>query len=210
METSDEDLARAVSERDDQVDLLDKEVKHFLTRIAELELDGESANEQMRQLRFLSEIEAIGDIVDKNLSEIVLKKVHGKIEFAEEDWLDLQSLYQKVRETMLIAETAFQTRDRKLAAQLRRHKEFLNRYHRELTDRHFSRLTTHSPGPHDTSAVHLDLMANLKRINSCLSHVAYAVLSEAAAPVSLSTGLMVTEMLPVPSAWVRRGGETNA
>jgi phosphate:Na+ symporter len=192
LENSDETLARAVSRRDDQVDLLDKEVKRFLSQIAELDLDSETADEQMRQLRFLSEIEAIGDIVDKNLSEIVLKKVHCKLAFTEDDRQDLQSFFLKVRENMVIAETAFQTRDRKLAAQLRRHKEFLNRYHRELTDRHLARLRNCTVTPHDSSSIHLDLLANLKRVNSCLSHVAYAVLSVGGPSMGLSPALQAT------------------
>jgi phosphate:Na+ symporter len=182
MENSDEGLARAVSQRDDQVDLLDKEVKRFLTHIAEFQLDAENTDEQMRQLRFLNEVEAIGDIVDKNLSELVLKKVQGRIVLAEDDWQDLHSLFVKVQENMLIAETAFQTRDATLAAQLRRHKDWLNRYYRELADRHLARLAS-GPAKPETSAVHLDFLSNLKRINSCLSTVAYAVVSNGGSPL---------------------------
>jgi phosphate:Na+ symporter len=182
MENSDERLARAVSRRDDQVDLLDKEVKRFLTHVAEFQLDPENTDEQMRQLRFLNEIEAIGDIVDKNLSKLVVKKVHGRLVFAEDDWRDLQSLFVKVQENMLIAETAFQTRDVTLAAQLRRHKDWLNRYYRELADRHLTRLAA-GPAEPESSAVHLDFLSNLKRINSCLSTVAYAVVSNGGPPL---------------------------
>jgi phosphate:Na+ symporter len=67
-------------------------------------------------------------------------------------------------------------RDRKLAAQLLRHKEWLNRHQRELADRHLAHLAAGGVGNPEISAVHLDLLANLKRINSCLSYVAYAVL----------------------------------
>lgn len=177
LETSDEQLAKQVSERDDQVDLLDREIKKFLTRITGHDLDPETASEQMRQLRFISEVEAIGDIVDKNLSELVLKKIRNQMEFSKDGRADLQDFFQKVQENLLIAETAFQTRDRKLAAQLMRHKEWLSNYQRQLADRHLARLTAGLRESQETSAVHLDILANLKRINSCLSHVAYAILA---------------------------------
>jgi phosphate:Na+ symporter len=182
LELRDEDMARAVSQRDDQVDLLDKEVKRFLTQLANRDLETEVALEQMRQLRFLNEIEAIGDIVDKNLSELVLKKLEFGMEFPEPAWSDLRTFFSKVQENMLIAEVAFQTRDPKLAAQLLRHKEWLNQYHRQLTDQQLTRLTHRQGETPEISAVELDLLVNLKRINSCTSHVAYALLDPAALP----------------------------
>jgi phosphate:Na+ symporter len=191
MEAADADLARAVSERDDQVDLLDKEIKRFLIQVAGRNMGSDNAQEQMRQLRFLSEIEAIGDIVDKNLSELVLKKLRLRMNFSDEGWQDLQGFYRRVQENLVIAETAFTTRDRKLAAQLLRHKEWINEHRRQLADRHLARLTAGAVENQEVSAVHLDLLANLKRINSCLSHVAYAVLAD---------GPVAPALTPAPAA----------
>lgn len=182
LEQGDEAMARAVSQRDDQVDLLDKEVKRFLTQLANHNLEAEVALEQMRQLRFLNEIEAIGDIVDKNLCELVLKKLEFGMRFPEPAWSDLRGFFSKVQENMLIAEIAFQTRDPKLAAQLLRHKEWLNQYHRQLSDQQLTRLTKSQGETPEISAVELDLLLNLKRINSCTSHVAYALLHPAGLP----------------------------
>lgn len=187
LETRDGALAATIRHRDDEVDLLDREIKRFLMQIAGKELDADDAAEQMRQFRFISEAEAIGDIVDKNLSELVLKKIRSGSDFSKEGWQDLQDLFVKVRENLLIAETAFQTRDRKLAAQLLRHKEWLNNHHRCLTDRHLTRLTAGLKESYATSAIHLDLLANLKRINSCLSQIAYSILANTP-PSSSSAG----------------------
>jgi phosphate:Na+ symporter len=198
MELSDAELARAVSHRDDQVDLLDKEIKRFLIQIAGQDMDSQSAHEQMRQLRFLSEIEAIGDIVDKNISELVLKKLRLRMSFSGEGWHDLQEFFRRVQENLIIAETAFTTRDRKLAAQLLRHKEWINEHHRRLADRHLARLTAGAFESQETSAVHLDLLANLQRINSCLSHVAYAVLADATTESIAPLAALATVAPPPP------------
>jgi phosphate:Na+ symporter len=176
MERGDEAMATAVRSRDDQVDLLDKEVKRFFANLANRMPDPETADEQMRQLRFLSEIEAIGDIVDKNLCELVVKKLHKDVEIPEASWRELQEFFAKVQENMLIAEIAFQNRDPKLAAQLLRHKQWLNQHYRQLADRQLLRLTDGSRETPEMAAVHIDLLTNLKRINSCLSHVAYTLL----------------------------------
>ncbi|MDH3582680.1 MAG: Na/Pi cotransporter family protein [Phycisphaerae bacterium] len=184
LKQNDRDLVRRVSERDDQVDLLDAEIKKFLTRVVDLENDPEDAAEQMRQLRYTAELETIGDIIDKNLVELVLKRIHLDLRFSPEGWEELDDFHRKVTQNMSIAETAFTTRDQQLAQQLLRHKQRLDAYAAELRDRHFRRLNEGLSEALETSAIHLDVLTHLKRINSCLTHVAYAVLHEVdAAPV---------------------------
>ena len=176
--TNNEQLIREVSERDDQVDLLDTEIKRFLTRLARDEAEQYDANEQMRQLRYLSELETIGDIIDKNISELILKKIRLGATFSEDGDKELEDFYNKVRENFHIAENAFPTRDRQLAQQLLRHKERINQYEHELRDRHFARLNAGLAEAYETSAIHLDLLTHFKRINSCLTHVGYAILQD--------------------------------
>jgi phosphate:Na+ symporter len=180
MKTSDERLAKEVSERDNQVDLLDREIKRFLTRMAHEEVDQKDANEQVRQLQFLTEIETVGDIIDKNLTELVEKKIRTQANFTAAGERELDQFYRKVIENQVIADTVFATRDRVLANDLLRHKEDLNRFEHELRDRHFARLNAGVAQSHETSAIHLDLLTHLKRINSALSHVAYPVLQNGA------------------------------
>jgi phosphate:Na+ symporter len=176
LKTHDERLARDVAHRDNQVDLLDREIKRFLTRLAKEEVDQTDPQEQIRQLQYLTELETVGDIIDKNLSELVLKKIRLKARFTPEGERELDDFYRKVAENQVIADTAFTTRDRRLAEQLLRHKEHLNRYEQLLRDRHFARLNAGLAEAHETSAIHLDLLTHLKRINSCVTHVAYNIL----------------------------------
>ena len=176
--TNNERLARSVAERDDEIDLLDTEIKRFLTRLAKEEGEQYDPDEQMRQLRYVAELETIGDIIDKNISELVLKKIRVRAEFSKEGAEELENFYQKVSENVMIAETAFMTRDRSVAQQLLRHKQRIDQYERELRDRHFARLNAGLVESHETSAIHLDLLTHLKRINSCVSHVAYAILQD--------------------------------
>ncbi len=175
LEDNDESLAVVVSNRDDEVDLLDAHVKRFLTRLNAEGLDGDDAAEQMCQLRYLSELETIGDIIDKNLSELVSKKIRNRVEFSEPGREELNRFFQNIAENMEIAETAFSTRDQILAFKLLRHKDRIDQTERELRDRHFERLNAGFAASHETSAIHLDLLTHLKRINSCVTHIAYSI-----------------------------------
>jgi phosphate:Na+ symporter len=178
LRNDDEQLVRKVSERDNLVDRLDSDIKGFLTRLDSHALDPDQAAERMRQLRYLSELENIGDVIDKNLCELALKKIRLKLTFSKEGWAELDDLDRLISENMLIADAAFHTRDRALAEKLLRHKEHIDRRVRDLRDRHFARLADGPNEPPQTSAVHLDLLTNLRRINSHASHVAFAILQE--------------------------------
>jgi len=184
LKTNNERLARDVSVRDDRVDTLDTEVKRFLTRLGGEETTELDADEQMMQLRYLTELETIGDIIDKNLCELVLKKIRLRTEFTPDGAVELQQFYDKVAENVMIAETLFTTRDRSSAQQLLRHKERIDQHERELRDRHFARLKAGKEQAYEASAIHLDLLTHLKRINSCVSHVAYAILQDTQSPPS--------------------------
>jgi phosphate:Na+ symporter len=172
------ELAKHVSEMDNRVDLLDGEIKRFLTRALSFDGDASDSAEQMRQLRYLNELETIGDIIDKNISELVVKKARLHVDFTREGWAELDDFHSKVSENLLIAETVFTTRDMKLAQSLMNHKEYIRTYERELRDRHFARLKDRVDETHETSAIHLDLLTYLKRINSHVTHVAYAIITD--------------------------------
>ncbi len=171
-------LAESVQTRDDQVDLLDHEIKKFLVRIAGEDADPAASTEVMTQLRYLDELETIGDIIDKNLAELVIKRTKQDLWFSDAGWAELEAFYKKVAESMLIAETAFAMRDVLLAQRLLRHKQALGEEERRLRDQHFMRLRLGQPQTHESSAIHLDILTHLKRINSCVTHVAYAIVQD--------------------------------
>lgn len=175
LQDRDVELAQSVQERDDQVDLLDHEVKRYLARVAGEDADEATSNEVMAQLRFINELETIGDIIDKNLAELVVKRAEHDVWFSDEGWGELDGFYKKVAENMLIAETAFATRSPLLAQRLLRHKQSLGEEARWLRDNHFTRLRQGQTQSHESSAVHLDILTHLQRINTCVTHVAYAI-----------------------------------
>ena len=99
-----------------------------------------------------------------------------KVDFTNDGWQELDSFYGKVLETMTLAEAAFSTRDQMMAQQLLHHKERIKQEEEDLRNRHFARLNAGEAQSHETSAIHLDILTHLNRINSCVAHVAYAIL----------------------------------
>ncbi len=128
-------------------------------------------------MQYLSELESIGDLIDKNLCELVLKKIRRRLSFSQTAWAELNELDRNVCENLRLADAAFHTRDQTMAAKLLRHKDQIDRRVRALRDGYLDRLGADAPGDsHDVIAVVLDLMTNLRRVNSHASHVAFAIM----------------------------------
>lgn len=177
LRTDDISSVREVSAMDNNVDVLDREIKSYLVQIAGREEGGSAtAREQMLQLNYVTELENIGDIIDKNLCELVIKKITNRMAFSAEGWEELCEFHARVAENLLLADTVFLTRERSMAEQLVEAKSSLNALERKYRQRHFDRLTMGMRQTSETTAVHLDLLTHLKRINSCATHVGYAVL----------------------------------
>ena len=171
-----ETLCEKVRKEDDTVDLLNNEIKAYITRLSQQALNTEDSRREIALLTFANELENVGDIIDKNLIELAEKKIALRVDFSKEGWVELEGYFQKVLENFEIAISAFASQDKILAEQLLRHKQHINELERDLRNRHFHRLQEGLTESFETSAIHLDVLTNLKRINSHLTAAAYPIL----------------------------------
>lgn len=176
--TDDDHLRSLTQDRDDRVDLLDKEIKLYLTRLSADGLTPEEGRRKLAILGFVHELENIGDITDKNLMELARKKITNQYRFSKEGWAEIEDFHRKVLENLEIALAAFTNQDKELARKLLRHKEHLGDLERSLRQRHLDRLQAGVRESIETTSVHLDVLSNIKRINSHLTAVAYPILEQ--------------------------------
>lgn len=174
--TGDENLCAAIQQHDDVVDSLNNEIKTFITRLSEQAMTAEESHREVALLSFANELETVGDIIDKNLVELAKKKITSQVEFSKEGGAELESFFQQVLENFEIAVAAFASQDHGLAEKLLRHKHHINEHEPELRRRHFHRLQAGLSESFETSAIHLDVLTNLKHINSHLTAVVYPIL----------------------------------
>jgi len=83
-----------------------------------------------------------------------------------------------VLENFDTALSAFASNDRDLADSVLRNKEELGVMERELVQAHLDRLRKGLRESIETSHVHLDLIGNLARINSLVTHIIYPIAEE--------------------------------
>ncbi|MBI5492293.1 MAG: Na/Pi cotransporter family protein [Deltaproteobacteria bacterium] len=175
-EKNDTGLLEYIEDKDDDVDLLDREIKLYLTKIGRETLSEEQAKRELEILMFSDNIENIGDVIDKNLMDLARKKVGSGLSFSKEGMSEIEALHRKVVENFEMGVAAFAGSDPELAQKLLTHKAKLSELERELRQAHINRLHKGLKESIDTSAIHLDVLTNLKRINSYITNVAYPIL----------------------------------
>ena len=175
----DEKLAREVEANDDAVDHLHEAIKLYLTKVSNEALDDKESRQYVEVLTFTTNLEHIGDIIDKNLMELATKKIRKRLSFSDAGWKEITSIHDQVAQNLQLAFNVFLTRDVKLARQLLRGKVTLRDAEWSAAESHFDRLRARRPETVETSGLHLDLIRDLKRINSHLTSVAYPILEEA-------------------------------
>lgn len=169
-------LLEEIQERDDDVDLLDREVKFFIIKLSKESLSDEQARREQEIMLFSDNIENIGDVIDKNLMELAKKKIKGGLMFSKDGMEEIKALHRKVLENFQMGVAAFAGSDNELARRLVTHKQKLSELEKDLRQSHINRLYQGHKESIDTSAIHLDVLTNLKRINSYITNVAYPIL----------------------------------
>jgi phosphate:Na+ symporter len=76
--TNDRKLAVEVSRMDNIVDRLDEAIKLYVTKVTRESLDDRDGRRAMEIISFSINLEHIGDIIDKNLMELAVKKIKHK------------------------------------------------------------------------------------------------------------------------------------
>lgn len=172
----DESRRIGISRLDNDVDRLQEAVKLYLARLTRQPLEEEDMRRCFDLILFTTNLEHVGDIIDRGLLALAAKKQRNGLSFSEAGWSEITALHQNVIEQMRLAVTVFVTRDLALARELVAEKDQIRLAERAATESHFQRLREGTIASIETSALHLDILRDLKRIAAHLTSVAYPIL----------------------------------
>ncbi|MFO0859272.1 MAG: Na/Pi cotransporter family protein [Phycisphaerales bacterium] len=184
LKSGDEQMFKHIRGRDDQVDRLDRQIKKYLTMTMGDGLPEELDKARDRQLRFLTDLETIGDVIDRNLVGAAAKKAKKGVRFSEEGWEELKDYFRGTTATLELASAVFVSDSPEMARKLLEHKTRMRDHEIALREKHYDRLQKGSQQSLETTDLHLEILSQLKHINHVVCGVAYGVLqsSSMAAP----------------------------
>jgi phosphate:Na+ symporter len=201
---NDRALVSNVSRLDNVVDRLEDAIKLYVTKLTREALDEREGRRAMEIISFTINLEHIGDIIDKNLCELAVKKIKRRYQFSAEGAAELTAFHKRVCEGVQAAFGIFMTSDVEAARKLLREKTVLRKAELEAADQHFERLREGRPESLETTSLHLDILADLKRIHSLICSVVCPVLEAAGElPPLKDRDVVVTsdtssEVVPLP------------
>ena len=175
-DTDDRKRVAEISHMDDGVDSLHRAIKLYLTRISRDGFDDEASRRYSDILAFAINLEHIGDIIDKNLMELAAKKIRFQLTFSPEGMAEIRTMCERLLANLKLAIAVFMTGDAHSAAKLIGEKDVFREMERHATETHFARLRDGRSESIETSALHLDILRDTKRINSHIAAAGYPVL----------------------------------
>ena len=164
------------SRMDDVVDRLHEALQRYIAAIARETLSESEARRLTEIQAFAINLEHIGDIIDKNLTELAAKRMRLKLSLSPEGMAEIEAMYAQLLDHLRLAVAVFMSSDVAAARRLVAEKEQFRDLERISTEKHFARVREGRVASIETSGLHLDVVRDLKRIEAHIAATAYPLL----------------------------------
>jgi phosphate:Na+ symporter len=180
LKKNDHQLAKRSRKMDLLVNQYYDNVKRYLTALARETLGEKESRRCNEILSFATNLEHIGDIISGDLIRNILRKklVPGN-KMSPQDRKDINNLYQPVLSTFQLSLSVFTSSDIAMARQLLAKKYKFIKREKKAVMNHLQKIRDDSHYDSQLSAMQLDVLRDLRRINSYQAAVAYPILEEA-------------------------------
>lgn len=174
-------LAEDLRKMDDTVDELYSAIKYYLTKISREALGEEESRRWTDIISFTINMEQIGDIIERVLIDIEDKKIKKGRSFSEAGMAEICELHARLIDNLRLGMSVFLNGTVRDAQKLLEEKARFRDLEREYATTHLGRLSDNTVQSIETSSLHIDLISDLKRINSHICSIAYPILDSAGA-----------------------------
>ena len=181
IQTNDLQLAEELRRLDDTVDELYSAIKFYLTQISREALSEREGRRWTDIVSFTINMEQIGDTIERVLQDVEDKKIRKNRSFSDAGMAEICHLHERLLANLRLGMSVFLDGHVHDARKLLEEKARFRDLEREYAARHIARLQDNTAQSIETSSLHLDLISELKRINSHICSIAYPILDSAGA-----------------------------
>lgn len=172
---------------DEKINRYQSAVQSYLADLTQTELEKTEARRALEIMLYASNLEHAGDIIHLNLVERIKSKTKESVTFSLEQHASLDDLCFIIHQSLRLATGVLTTGDIEAAKRLAAQKDEFRSLENRMIDEHFRE----GPGTAGLSlrrsALFVDLIRDLHRINSHVVAAAYPIIEEAANPGSAAT-----------------------
>ncbi|RBH58705.1 MULTISPECIES: Na/Pi cotransporter family protein [Pseudomonas] len=173
----------------DDVEVLCSAVKLYLAQMPREDLGEQDSRRWAEIIELAVNLKLAADLIEQMLRKVQRQKTSQRRSFSEDGLEELAGLHRQLIDNLRLGLTVFLGADPQTARQLLREKRRFRAQERRLAHAHVSRLQRGVVQSLETSSLHLELIADMKRLNSLFCGSAYAVLE------TTETGALAPEEL---------------
>ena len=177
--SNDLELAERLRRMDDTVDELYSAIKFYLTQISREALAEREGRRWTDIVSFTINMEQVGDAIERVLQDVEDKKIRKNRSFSEAGMAEIAHLHERLLANLRLSMSVFLDGHARDAQKLLEEKARFRELEHEYAANHIARLQDQTAQSIETSSLHLDLLSELKRINSHLCSIAYPILESA-------------------------------
>ena len=174
-------LAERLRQMDDTVDELYSAIKFYLTQISREALSEREGRRWADIVSFTINMEQIGDSIERVLQDLEDKKIRKNRRFSDAGMAEICHLHERLLANLRLGMSVFLEGHVRDAQKLLEEKARFRDLEHEYAANHIGRLRDNTAQSIETSSLHLDLISELKRINSHICSIAYPILESAGA-----------------------------
>jgi phosphate:Na+ symporter len=179
LKTNDRMLAEKLRKMDDVVDDLYTAIKLYLTHVSREALDDREGRRWADIVSFTINMEQVGDIIERIITELEEKTIDKGRRFSDAGLQEIVDLHGRLLANLRLGMSVFLHGDLASAQRLLAEKVLFRDLERAYAESHIERLASNTMQSIETSSLHLDLISDLKRINSHICSIAYPILEQA-------------------------------
>ena len=195
-------LAEQLRHMDDTVDELYSAIKFYLTQISREALSEREGRRWTDIVSFTINMEQIGDIIERVIQDIEDKKIRKSRSFSDAGMAEIVHLHERLLANLRLGMTVFLDGHVRDAQRLLEEKARFRDLEHEYAATHIARLQDNTAQSIETSSLHIDLISDLKRINSHICSIAYPILESAGA--LSKTRIRHSQLSPLPPDEISR------
>jgi len=177
-EHADKSAMQETKELDVHINRLHSSIKLYLSDLEDTTMTDQDTHRHLELSNFAINMEAVGDLVAKNMISLADQKNRESLSFSSQGWDELSELHKQVVANMHLALNVLVSGDISSARQLVEEKDRIRAQERNSNDQHLRRLQTGSVVSIETSDIHLETLRALRQINSLFASGAYPILSQ--------------------------------
>ncbi|AKV05864.1 MULTISPECIES: Na/Pi cotransporter family protein [Pseudomonas] len=160
----------------DDVESLYSSIKLYLAQMPREDLSEHDSRRWAEIIELAINLKLASDLIERMLRKVQQQKTSQRRSFSEVGLDELAGLHSQLISNLRLGLSVFLSADKESARQLLREKRRFRAQERRLAHAHVSRLQRKIVQSIETSSLHLELIADMKRLNSLFCSSAYVVL----------------------------------